>query len=62
MKLRPGDIALFYRDWQILSMSRNCLGALKVIGKMTSEQAQNLGFEITTLGMRGINVNDLKSE
>jgi hypothetical protein len=39
-----------------------CLGALKKFDEMTSEQVRNVGFEVATLGMNGINVNDPKSE
>jgi tetratricopeptide (TPR) repeat protein len=39
-----------------------CLGALKKFDQMTPEQVSKVGFEVATLGMNGINVNDPKSE
>jgi tetratricopeptide (TPR) repeat protein len=39
-----------------------CLAALKKFASMSSEQVRNVGFEIATVGMNGINVNDPKSE
>jgi Flp pilus assembly protein TadD len=35
-----------------------CLGALRKLGKMPPAQVRNIGFEIATLGMNGIDVND----
>lgn len=39
-----------------------CLGAMKKFADMTLEQVRSVGFEIATLGMNGINVNDPESE
>src|SRR6202008_897596 len=39
-----------------------CLAALKKFASMSPEQVRNVGFEIATVGMNGINVNDPKSE
>jgi tetratricopeptide (TPR) repeat protein len=39
-----------------------CLAALKKFASMSAEQVRNVGFEIATVGMNGINVNDPKSE
>jgi tetratricopeptide (TPR) repeat protein len=39
-----------------------CLGAMKKFATMTADQVKNVGFEIATLGMNGINVNDPKGE
>ncbi len=39
-----------------------CLGALKKFAEVTPEEVRKVGFEIATLGMNGINVNDPKSE
>lgn len=39
-----------------------CLGALRKFSQMTPEEVRNVGFEIVTLGMNGINVNDPKTE
>ena len=38
------------------------LGAMKQFSEMTKEDIQKVGFEIATLGMNGINVNDPKSQ
>jgi hypothetical protein len=39
-----------------------CLAALQKFSEMTPDQVKNVGFEIATVGMNGINVNDPKSE
>jgi tetratricopeptide (TPR) repeat protein len=39
-----------------------CLGALKKFADMTPPQVQGVGFEIATLGMNGIDVNDPQSK
>jgi hypothetical protein len=35
-----------------------CLAALRKFAEMTRDQVQGVGFEIATLGMNGIDVND----
>ena len=35
-----------------------CLAALRQFVNMTKEEKQRIGFEIATLGMNGININD----
>jgi hypothetical protein len=39
-----------------------CLAALKKFVDMTPDQVQGVGFEIATLGMNGIDVNDPQSK
>lgn len=39
-----------------------CLAAIQKFAGMTPEQVRNVGFEIATLGMNGINVNDPDSQ
>jgi tetratricopeptide (TPR) repeat protein len=39
-----------------------CLGALKTFSEMTPAQVQGAGFEIATLGMNGIDINDPESK
>jgi hypothetical protein len=39
-----------------------CLAALKKFGEITPDNVRRVGFEIATLGMNGINVNDPNSE
>ena len=39
-----------------------CIAALKKFASMSSEQVRNVGFEIATVGMNGINVNDPQRE
>jgi tetratricopeptide (TPR) repeat protein len=39
-----------------------CLAALKKFADMTPQQVQGVGFEIATLGMNGIDINDPESK